>query len=263
MPNARCAPRSPSSARSLNSTRENAGSGRAGARRAHRARSRAGRGGGGRRSLRRRAQYRRARAGAGRAGRGAGHRERSASGRRAVRRRGSRRACAQRRARADDALSRSCARAAAGASAPGALTPLVGREEELDLLAPALGAGGAGRGPARARWSANPASASRGSSRSFRLKLGETPHTWVEWSSSQLLQNTPLHPIAEWGRQRFGADAARRAAPRRPREHAAADRPRPRRICASARAAGGHPAAARTARRSSRRRNCAAGNWRR
>ena len=38
----------------------------------------------------------------------------------------------------------------------------------------------------------------------FRLKLRETPHTWVEFSSSQLLQNTPLHPIAEWGRQRFG-----------------------------------------------------------
>jgi hypothetical protein len=31
-------------------------------------------------------------------------------------------------------------------------------------------------------------------------------HTWTEWSSSQLLQNTPLHPIAEWGRLRFGAD---------------------------------------------------------
>ena len=46
------------------------------------------------------------------------------------------------------------------------------------------------------------------------MKLGETPHTWAEFSSSQLLQNTPLHPIAEWGRQRFGADepAARRFA---------------------------------------------------
>src|SRR5208282_701889 len=32
----------------------------------------------------------------------------------------------------------------------------------------------------------------------------DTPHTWAEWSCSQLLQNTPLHPIAEWGRQRFG-----------------------------------------------------------
>jgi class 3 adenylate cyclase/predicted ATPase len=38
----------------------------------------------------------------------------------------------------------------------------------------------------------------------FHAKLGETPHTWVEWASSQLLQNTPLHPLAEWGRQRFG-----------------------------------------------------------
>jgi predicted ATPase len=34
--------------------------------------------------------------------------------------------------------------------------------------------------------------------------LGETPHTRVEWSCSQLLQNTPLHPTTEWGRQRFG-----------------------------------------------------------
>ncbi|HEX9170022.1 MAG TPA: hypothetical protein VF886_14045, partial [Roseiarcus sp.] len=46
------------------------------------------------------------------------------------------------------------------------------------------------------------------------LRLGETPHTWAEFSSSQLLQNTPLHPFAEWSRQRFGADApaARRLA---------------------------------------------------
>ena len=35
-------------------------------------------------------------------------------------------------------------------------------------------------------------------------RLSDTPHTWVEWSCSQLLQNTPLHPIAEWGRARFG-----------------------------------------------------------
>ena len=40
----------------------------------------------------------------------------------------------------------------------------------------------------------------------FRATLGETPHTFVELSPWQLLQNTPLHPIAEWGRQRFGAD---------------------------------------------------------
>jgi pimeloyl-ACP methyl ester carboxylesterase len=38
----------------------------------------------------------------------------------------------------------------------------------------------------------------------LRARLGETPHTWVEWGCSQLLQNTPLHPISEWGRMRFG-----------------------------------------------------------
>ena len=32
----------------------------------------------------------------------------------------------------------------------------------------------------------------------FYRRLSDTPHTWVEWSCSQLLQNTPLHPIAEW-----------------------------------------------------------------
>jgi predicted ATPase len=38
----------------------------------------------------------------------------------------------------------------------------------------------------------------------FHGRLGDTLHTWLEWSCSQLLQNTPLHPIAEVGRQRFG-----------------------------------------------------------
>jgi predicted ATPase len=32
----------------------------------------------------------------------------------------------------------------------------------------------------------------------FRARLGATPHTWVEWASSQ------LHPLVEWGRLRFG-----------------------------------------------------------
>src|SRR5215475_5743832 len=38
----------------------------------------------------------------------------------------------------------------------------------------------------------------------FHARLRDTPHTWVEWSCLQLLQNTPLHPVTEWGRQRFG-----------------------------------------------------------
>jgi predicted ATPase len=39
----------------------------------------------------------------------------------------------------------------------------------------------------------------------FHTRLRDVPHTWVEWSCSQLLQNTPLHPITEWGRMRFGS----------------------------------------------------------
>jgi predicted ATPase len=79
----------------------------------------------------------------------------------------------------------------------------------------------------------------------FRGRLGETPHTWVEWRASQLLQNTPLHPIAEWGRQRFCADGPGRTATRRPRRHSAPHRPRPRRKRAPARAASRHSATAR------------------
>ena len=86
-----------------------------------------------------------------------------------------------------------------------ALTPLVGRGEELETL---------GRRWERARNGEGQLALivgepGMGKSRlieEFRNRLGETPHTWVEWSSSQLLQNTPLHPIAEWGRQRFSAD---------------------------------------------------------
>ena len=67
----------------------------------------------------------------------------------------------------------------------------------------------AGRARSRARASSSRSSASPGIGKSrlieeFRGKLAETPHTWVEWAASQLLQNTPLHPLAEWGRLRFG-----------------------------------------------------------
>ena len=62
---------------------------------------------------------------------------------------------------------------------------------------------------------------------------------------SQLLQNTPLHPIAEWGRQRFGgADVPAGAAARRPGKLAGAGQARPGGKCAPARAAARHSAAA-------------------
>ena len=83
------------------------------------------------------------------------------------------------------------------------LTPLVGRDEEIAMLL---------RRWERARQGDGQlvlivGEPGLGKSRlieEFHARLRETPHTWVEWSCSQLLQNTPLHPITEWGRQRFG-----------------------------------------------------------
>jgi len=86
-----------------------------------------------------------------------------------------------------------------------ALTPFVGREKELALLRRRWGRARDGAG----QLTLIVGEPGIGKSRlveEFRATLGETPHTFVELSSSQLLQNTPLHPIAEWGRQRFGVD---------------------------------------------------------
>jgi class 3 adenylate cyclase len=83
------------------------------------------------------------------------------------------------------------------------LTPLVGRDEEIAMLMRrweralqgdgqlVLIVGEPGLGKSRLV-------------EEFHARLRDTPHTWLEWSCSQLLQNTPLHPIADWGRQRFG-----------------------------------------------------------
>jgi tetratricopeptide (TPR) repeat protein len=87
------------------------------------------------------------------------------------------------------------------------LTPLVGREEELDILSRHWERARSGEG----QFALVVGEPGIGKSRlieEFRVRLGETPHTWVEWSSSQLLQNTPLHPVAEWGRLRFGGTDA-------------------------------------------------------
>ena len=86
-----------------------------------------------------------------------------------------------------------------------ALTPLVGREEELEILRRRWERARSGEGQL-ALIVGEPGIGKSRLIEEFRLRLGETPHTWVEWSSSQLLQYTPLHPFAEWGRQRFGAE---------------------------------------------------------
>ena len=85
------------------------------------------------------------------------------------------------------------------------LTPLVGRDDEMTMLM---------RRWERARQGDGQlvlivGEPGLGKSRlieELHARLRDTPHTWVEWSCSQLLQNTPLHPIAEWGRQRFGGN---------------------------------------------------------
>ena len=88
-----------------------------------------------------------------------------------------------------------------------ALTPLVGREDELALLARRWSRALEGEGQF-VQIVGEPGIGKSRLIEEFRVKLAETPHTWVEWAASQLLQNTPLHPLAEWGRQRFGgADA--------------------------------------------------------
>ena len=87
------------------------------------------------------------------------------------------------------------------------LTPLVGREDELALLARRWSRALEGEGQF-VQIVGEPGIGKSRLIEEFRAKLVETPHTWVEWAASQLLQNTPLHPLAEWGRLRFGgADA--------------------------------------------------------
>src|SRR5215467_11917108 len=83
------------------------------------------------------------------------------------------------------------------------LTPLVGRDEEIAILMRRWERARQGEG----QFVLTVGEPGIGKSRlieEFHGRLRDTPHTWLEWSCSQLLQNTPLHPIAEAGRQRFG-----------------------------------------------------------
>jgi hypothetical protein len=97
-------------------------------------------------------------------------------------------------------------RADAGAKAPTLAeepAPLIGREEEIALLMRRWERARQGDGQL-ALILGEPGVGKSRLIEEFHARLREVPHTWVEWNCSQLLQNTPLHPIAEWGRQRFG-----------------------------------------------------------
>jgi class 3 adenylate cyclase/predicted ATPase len=84
------------------------------------------------------------------------------------------------------------------------LTPLIGREEEIAML---------NRRWERARHGdgqlvlivGEPGVGKSRLIEEFHAGLREVPHSWLEWTCSQLLQNSPLHPIAEWSRQRSGS----------------------------------------------------------
>jgi len=83
------------------------------------------------------------------------------------------------------------------------LTPLVGREEEIAMLMRRWERARQGEGQLMLIVGEPGIGKSR-LIEEFHVRLRDTPHTWIEWSCSQLLQNTSLHPIADWGRRRFG-----------------------------------------------------------
>ena len=83
------------------------------------------------------------------------------------------------------------------------LTPLVGRDEEIAMLLRRWERARQGEGQL-VLIAGEPGLGKSRLIEEFHARLRDTPHTWVEWSCSQLLQSTPLHPIAEWGRQRYG-----------------------------------------------------------
>jgi class 3 adenylate cyclase len=83
------------------------------------------------------------------------------------------------------------------------LTPLIGREEEIALLMRRWERARQGEGQL-VLIVGEPGVGKSRLIEEFHARLRETAHTWTEWSCLQLLQNTTLHPVAEWGRQRFG-----------------------------------------------------------
>jgi class 3 adenylate cyclase len=83
------------------------------------------------------------------------------------------------------------------------LTALIGRDDEMTVLLRRWERARAGDGQL-VLIVGEPGLGKSRLAEEFHARLLDVPHTWVEWSCSQLLQNTPLRPIAEWGRARFG-----------------------------------------------------------
>src|SRR5262249_17812443 len=83
------------------------------------------------------------------------------------------------------------------------LTPFIGREQDLGVLARCSERSLSGDG----QFVLVVGEPGIGKSRlveEFRGQLADRRHSWIEWSSSQVLQTTPLHPVLGWGRVRFG-----------------------------------------------------------
>ena len=83
------------------------------------------------------------------------------------------------------------------------LTPLVGRQEEIAILMRRWERARQGDGQL-VMIVGEPGVGKSRMLDEFHARLNEIPHSWAEWTCSQLLQNTPLHPLTAWGRVRFG-----------------------------------------------------------
>jgi class 3 adenylate cyclase len=83
------------------------------------------------------------------------------------------------------------------------LTPLVGRDEEIAMLMRRWQRARQGEGQL-VLLVGEPGLGKSRLIKEFQSRVRDTPHTWVEWSCLQLLQNTPLHPIADSVGARFG-----------------------------------------------------------
>ncbi len=82
------------------------------------------------------------------------------------------------------------------------IAPLVGREEDLRLIENRWDRARAGQG----QLLLIVGEAGIGKSRlveEFQSRLADVPHTWTEFACSQLLHNTPFHPLLEFARRRL------------------------------------------------------------